>query len=182
MYNDNHLSHLYILILSFLSWVSVFGDIYVLQLLQSYSEKKTKRCSSPFDLEAEMLEQINDMEMDELDENPADVSLPNMVNLEVNSPSRPSTAVKEEPVSSSVEPVIQTWATLPSMVTENDRKRTRSPNLFTSSSEVTRSVTLESETRSADTTNDFSEVRTPTPVVASPPLKVRRSTRNQTKN
>ena len=102
----------------------------------------------------------------------ADVSLPNLVNLAVSTPTK--TEVKTEPTSLSSAP-----QSLPMMATEMDRKRARSPNLFMSSSEITESITLESETRSMDTSEGEPTVaRTPTPMAASPPQKVRRSTRH----
>ena len=101
-----------------------------------------------------------------------DVSLPNLVNLAVSTPTK--SEVKTEPTSMSSAP-----QSLPVMATEQDRKRARSPNLFQTESEPTESITLQSETRSLDTNDgETTAARTPTPMAISPPQKVRRSTRN----
>ena len=146
-----------------------------------FSDQNTN--GEPFDLEAEIMRQVeNGSETDPETEAPqADVSLPNLVDLSVSTPVKASPEVKQEPVSMASAP-----SSLPMLETDLNRKRTRSPKLMSSASEITQSVTLESETRSADTTaslmTDHSEVRTPTPAPVSPPAKIRRSTRNQNKN
>ena len=155
-----------------------------------FSIKNTKTNES-FDLEAEMLKQIEE-DSEQEPEAVAEVSLPNLVNLMVSTPTKADTEIKQEPVSMSSVPT-----SLPALVTEENRKRTRSPKPIQSwdhlpsvMSEVTQSVTLESETRSADTSHemltDYSDacgVRTPTPPMeSSPPQKIRRSARNAHKN
>ena len=156
-----------------------------------FSDKNTNVSLSDeeFDLEAEMLEQVEAMEAmseeeDRQEQATGDVSMPNLVDLSVSTPTKPDTTVKEEPVSSSGDPASPTGIVLPDLATDEIRKRARSPHLFPDEDEITESVTLESETRSPDTPEcDTSDVRTPTPMrERSPPSKVRRSARNLNKN
>ena len=148
----------------------------------------------------EQLEQAQDGEVVQVseiprpeipEEQPLDVSLPNMVELALNTPThstpaqKPEPEVKEEPVSMASVPTslptahITRWATLPSTLTNREQTpdEPHSETLFASplsditntcDDTTTRSVTLGSRTP------------TPLPILSpsgSPPYKVRRSSR-----
>ena len=117
----------------------------------------------------------NDLErlfnLSDQQQRPGDVSLPDIVSLTMSTPVKVEPEVKVEPAS-----MVSTPSSTP--METSAAKRPRSPGLDLTNSTVTRSLTLESETRSADTSKSNAEnTRPPTPVVLSPPTKVRRSTR-----
>ena len=108
--------------------------------------------------------------------NMGDVSLPNIVDLTMSTPVKDEPEVKVEPVSMASTPV-----SLPALT--EVRKRPRSILSDLTNSSTTRSITLGSEPRSLDTsTSNMENTRPPTPIVISPPQKIRRSTRRQESN
>ena len=154
-----------------------------------------KEASKEVSKEFEYLQRCIQSENESDDEGtaPADVSMPNLVDLSVSTPIKQEPECKTEPEVGAINVPSSNAPTGSAMSISLDdtstntpvRKRNRSPILAFVDSESTRSVTLGSDTtRSLDTPTPEMPVTDtmPTPMSTSPPAKVRRSLRQLNKS
>ena len=105
-----------------------------------------------------------------------DVSMPNMTDLAVSTP------VKPEPKSTTTTEVKPEPTPMANVAHPATIDGTSNEVLdLTADSSTTRSITLETETRSSDTEASGDHLRAPTSLPQSPPAKMRRCTRSTCK-
>ena len=103
--------------------------------------------------------------------------MPNMVDLTVSTPVKDEPEVKEEIVSMTNVP-----RSLPLENTGSSQGMAANLTIDDISASTEQSVTLGTETRSADTSSTSTSLTTTPPPVASPPAKIRRCTRQSMKD